>query len=132
MIEQGDVIGRWTIVRAAPAAKHRPTDNGVRARWYVRCVCGTERILWHETITAGATSGCRSYACQIRSQTIEEVGRILALIGDDERRQREQTRICLTRLRGWARAQAQADEQRRSGGAKGTLADAGETREGAL
>lgn len=57
---------RWTVVARAPSRVRRLSAPRVRARVFVRCVCGVERVLWLEDIQSGHSTGCESRWCAAR------------------------------------------------------------------
>lgn len=58
--------GRWTVLARAVPLRRRPSVPAIRARVHVRCVCGTERIIWLEDLESGRSRGCESRRCAAR------------------------------------------------------------------
>jgi hypothetical protein len=58
--------GRWTILSRATPQPRRPSQQYLRARVHVRCVCGVERIVWLEDIEQKRSTGCESRRCSGR------------------------------------------------------------------
>jgi hypothetical protein len=47
----GQVFGRLTVLHRGPSA-------GRKARWVVRCECGTEKVVSGSSLRAGGTVSC--------------------------------------------------------------------------
>jgi hypothetical protein len=62
----GERYGRWTVVRHSSPAKAHDSDEGVRARVYVRCVCGHEQTSFAHYLRRGESSGCKARSCKAR------------------------------------------------------------------
>lgn len=109
-------IGRWTVLRYAQPAKRRANDRGVRARVYVRCVCGREKLLWLEDLLGGRSAGCRSIKCQIRNDTASSLCRMIDELTRGDPKARAIGNRLKTLVSGWHLEQrekeARALEQR--------------------
>jgi len=94
---------RWTILARVARARRRPSQPDLRERVRCRCVCGIERIVWLEDVTAGRSTGCSSRTCRARFAASAGVRDMLSRWATGE----------LEALEGMASRQRKVEDQRR-------------------
>lgn len=70
---RGAIVGRWTVVRPSSPAQR---SGAMAARYYVRCACGAEKVVFAMDLRGKRTSGCRSKRCMNQhSERVQEAAR---------------------------------------------------------
>lgn len=100
---------RWLVVRHATPAQRNVGRPLWQARVVVRCVCGTQRIVWEWDLVHGRSRGCPSAACRRVSARSEVV-----MAAVDKAIEEQLASLVSEREQRRERIRAQADQEIRA------------------
>lgn len=107
-----DIPIRWTVIRESSPAKRRPSDDGLRRRVLVECVCKWRAVLWLQDIQQGLSTGCRSSRCRARHEAAVELRAQLTERAESARDAGQQWRDVIELIDRWVESGRKRDEAR--------------------
>jgi hypothetical protein len=112
-VTPGTVIGRLTVIKRLPPAKRCHSDDGVRGRCLVRCVCGREKIVWDQDCTR-RLSGCGSLKCSTRQELANDLKHTLDGLAKVDTANRSLLTRLKMRIDAWLGEQSARDREVRA------------------